>query len=156
MWMTGKAAASAIGLATLLEVFGAVHAQDGRDEIGATPLMRAVATSSAQRVRELLDSGADPNARSNKGATSLMWATGDGAKVRLLLDHKADINATTKDGDTALMTAARRGKLDVMRMLIARGANPKASPGAASELLRIAYGDRPEEREVLSSAGVSL
>src|SRR5262245_14156305 len=108
MWMSKKATAGVIGLVTLLGVLGAVHAQDDRDEVGATPLMRAVATSSAQRVRELLGSGADPNARSNGGATALMWATGDIAKVRLLLDYNAGINATTKDGDTALLTAARR------------------------------------------------
>jgi ankyrin repeat protein len=151
-------AAGFVGLATALAlgVFGAVRAQEARDEIGATALMRAVATLPAQRVRELLDSGADPNATSNGGATALMWATGDLIKVRLLLDRGAAVNAKTKDGDTALVTAARRGTLDAMRLLIERGANPKTSSNAAVELLRIAYGDRPEERDILSSAGLSL
>jgi ankyrin repeat protein len=118
--------------------------------------MRAVATASAERVRELLNSGSDPNAISNGGATALMWATGDIAKVRLLLDHKVDVNAKTNDGDTALLTAARRGALDVMRLLIARGATAKSSANAVSEFVRIAYGDRPEERDILSSAGLLL
>lgn len=131
-------------------------AQSDGDEYGATPLMRAAAVGSAAEVRTLLKSDADPNATTQAGATALMWATGDVDKVRALLDAGAAVNAATKDGDTALLTAARRGSLDVMRLLLSRGANPKTSARSLAELLRIAYSERPGEREVVSAAGLSL
>jgi ankyrin repeat protein len=100
----------------------------------------------------LLDSGADVNATSKAGATALMWATGDTANVRLLLEHDADMNAKAKDGTTALVSAALRGNVAAMRLLIARGADAKASAG---ELLRSAYRhDNPEIRQLLAEAGV--
>jgi ankyrin repeat protein len=127
-----------------------------RDDIGATPLIRAAALSTPSRVRELLDAGADPNATTNAGATALMWATGDATKLRLLLDHGAAVNAATKDGDTALVTAARRGNTEAMRLLIAHGADPNGSTRLKAELMRIAYNDHPAVRQLLSDAGLRL
>jgi ankyrin repeat protein len=128
----------------------------GRDDMGATALMRASAVSALSDVRVLLDKGADPNAVSSGGATALMWSTGDPAKVRLLLDRGATANVTTKDGDTALVTAARRGNVDVMRLLLAHGADPATSPQVKAELLRIAYNEHPAIRQLLSDAGLQL
>lgn len=127
-----------------------------RDDIGATALMHAAAFSSPDCVRVLLDGRADVNATSNGGATALMWATGDVAKVRALLDRGAAVNTRMKDGTTALVTAARRGSLEVMRMLLARGSDPKAAANERTELLRITYGEHPEIRQVLVDAGIDL
>lgn len=127
-----------------------------RDDIGATALMHAAALSSEQCLRVLLDGGADVNATSNGGATALMWATSDVAKVRVLLDRGAAVNARMKDGTTALVTAARRGNLAVMRLLLARGSDPKTAANEKAELLRIAYGDHPEIREALAESHIEL
>jgi ankyrin repeat protein len=127
-----------------------------RDDIGATPLMHAAAFASADAVKALLDGGADTGASSSGGATALMWATGDIKKVRLLLDRGAAVNARMRDGTTALVTAARRGQVDVMRLLLARGAAPRADANEKNELLRLAYGDHPETRQVVADAGISL
>ena len=90
------------------------------------------------------------NAANALGATALMWGTGDAAKVRLLLERGASVNAKTKDGVTALVTAARRGNLESVRTLLARGADPKAP-----ELIRIAFATtNPALRDLLSDAGV--
>src|SRR5262245_31864571 len=51
---------------------------------------------------------------------------GDGAAVRAALTGGEDVNAAQGDGMTALHWAARRGDLDVVKMLLAAGANVKA------------------------------
>ena len=127
-----------------------------RDDIGATALMHAAAFASPGVLRILLDGGADVNASSNGEATALMWATGEAANVGLLLDRGAAVNARRKDGTTALITAARRGNVDAMRMLLAHGADPKSAVNEKAELLRVAHGDHPETRQILDNAGVAL
>ncbi len=127
-----------------------------RDDIGATALMYAAAFGSPDGMRVLLDAGADVGAFSSGGATALMWATGDATKVRLLLDRRAAANARMKDGTTALVTAARRGNTDVIRLLLARGADPKTSAMEKAELLRIAHDEHPETRQILVDAGIEL
>jgi ankyrin repeat protein len=129
---------------------------NARDDIGATALMNAAAFASPDIMRALLDAGADLEASSGGGATALMWATGDAAKVRLLLDRRATANARLKDGTTALVTAARRGNTAVMRLLLARGSDPKTAANEKAELLRVAYDDHPETRQILAAAGIAL
>ena len=49
---------------------------------------------------------------------------GDVAKVKELLDKGADVNAANSYGGTALAFACDRGHLEVIRLLLDRGANP--------------------------------
>ena len=42
--------------------------------------------------------------------------------IELLLDAGADPNVALPEGETALMTASRTGKVEAMRVLLARGA----------------------------------
>jgi ankyrin repeat protein len=137
-----------------------------RDDLGATPLMYAAALPEQDSVRALLDGGADVNAVTAAGSTALMWATNQPSTVRLLLDRGADVNAKTSSGGTALLTATRRANAESMKILLARGANPKAGAADGSDLLKAAYvnfnavfnGSRtePEVVRTLESAGVSL
>jgi ankyrin repeat protein len=102
---------------------------------GITPLMQAALYGSVDDMRLLLDTGAEVDARSDAGATALMWATHDIAKVRLLLDHGANLNAASDHGRTPLMVAAgRAGAAPVVTLLLQRGANP-SSKGADSATL---------------------
>jgi hypothetical protein len=96
---------------------------------GSTPLMFAALYSDTSAVRLLLDSGADPNARNDAGATALLWAIDDAEKTRLLLSHGADPNVRSDDGATPLLLAAGRfGSLDVMKALLDGGAKLAAQP----------------------------
>lgn len=76
-----------------------------------------------------LDNGADPNARSVRGATAMMIAiergTRDRAKafVTAMLDRGADVNARNERGETALMVAAYVGNDAVASLLLDRGAD---------------------------------
>jgi len=93
-------------------------------QTGATPLMVA---RTSDVVWLLVAKGADVNARSKRGETALAAAAGRGdvESVKLLLSKGADINATDYRGYTALMHAAQydRDAPDIVRMLLARGAN---------------------------------
>lgn len=42
-----------------------------------------------------------------------------------------------------------------MKLLLARGANPKTGTAERTELLRLVYGERPEIRPILAAAGVN-
>src|SRR5215813_11713867 len=64
---------------------------------GSTPLMFAALYGDASAIQMLLDSGADPNARNDAGATALLWAIDDVEKTRLLLSHGADPNVRSDD-----------------------------------------------------------
>ena len=58
-----------------------------------------------------------------------LWAAtraGDAARVTAALDKGADVNAKTRYGATALSYAADRGNLELVKLLIARGANVNA------------------------------
>ena len=94
---------------------------------GSTPLMHAAAVGSVEAMTRLLDAKADANAANAAGITPLMIAATDIGKVRLLLERGADVNAVSKRGRTALMLAAASdGSAPIVRVLMARGANPKA------------------------------
>lgn len=128
-----------------------------RHETSATALMYAAGFSTVVCLRILLDAGAEVNGAGNNGATALIWATADTVKVRVLLEHGAAVNAQTKGGATALLTAARRGNTDAIRLLIAKGADPKASANNGAELVRIAYlSNSPGLRKLLTDAGVEM
>ena len=72
-------------------------------------------------------------------SASLLWAAGpdtrlvdavmrsDRDAVKSLLLQKVDVNATQPDGMTALHWAARSDDLEIVRLLIARGADVRAT-----------------------------
>jgi len=93
---------------------------------GVTPLYPASVNGNAEVIRMLLKAGADPNTVLPEGETVLMSAarTGDAESVKLLLDADANANAQEEwRGQTALMWAAAEGHPEVIRELVARGAD---------------------------------
>jgi ankyrin repeat protein len=102
---------------------------------GTAPWMETVLFGSADDLRELLDSGWDPNSSTSKGTSALMMAAADPEKVKLLLDHGAEATAEAKTRFTALMMAASHGSAESVRLLIEKGArvNPvKGQPAFAN------------------------
>jgi ankyrin repeat protein len=112
---------------------------------GITPLMYAVLYGDVMMARRLLDMGADPNVRNDAGATAAMWAVDDPEMMRLLLDRGADPNVRSADGRTAVvLAAARAGAVDVVRLLLDRGATlagqaviPAAADSGDAAILRL-------------------
>ena len=80
-------------------------------------------------VKQLVDQGADTNARDSYGVTALMHAAEAGhvAVVGHLLERGADPNLRdTSDGMTALMVSAAEGHSEVVRLLLAAEADVDA------------------------------
>jgi ankyrin repeat protein len=100
---------------------------------GATALMWAA--PDVEKVRRLLNHGANVNARSETDRTALLVAASYPATVnalRLLLDRGADLRAEDRGGSTALSLAIRSASVDVVQFLVERGLDPaRLSPLAA-------------------------
>lgn len=101
---------------------------------GITALHMASQAGYAQVVAALIAAGADRNAPTTTGATPLMLAARSGSTetVTKLIETGADVNAKEKGfGQTALMVAAGLDRADVVKLLIARGADWKTASAVA-------------------------
>src|SRR6185503_5467228 len=78
-----------------------------------------------EKVRRLVENGADINSKDEYGQTALMNAAHRGQfdLVRLLLEKGADLNTTAKYNLSALLLALIAGHPDVARLLIEAGAD---------------------------------
>jgi ankyrin repeat protein len=101
-------------------------------------LHSAVAAGAARRVQQLLARGADANAPDSLGMPPLLsvaMASGqhesDATVAQLLLAAGARLEAHTERGWTPLFAAVQTGKHDVLRVLLAAGADADAAPRGA-------------------------
>ena len=115
----------------------------GQDKSVQPPIVRAALNGNVNRVAQLLDAKANPNAReiltskpnATEGNPGGVKSTGRTVLdiavdrqslplVKLLLDHKANPNARSPYDWTPLMTACQRNNVDIVRLLLRRGAKP--------------------------------
>jgi ankyrin repeat protein len=124
--------------------------------------MRVALTGSAAELKKLLDRGMKPDAKTAGGTTALMLAARDLEKVKLLVERGADVNVRAATGITPLMVAARhRGNVEVVRLLLQKGAKPNADKGVevrndASALYFAVMAGDVQTAEALLSAGAKL
>jgi ankyrin repeat protein len=108
---------------------------NAQDDIGATPLSRAVGAVQPSKalVKLLLDRGANVEGSTKFGQTPLHSAANRGRKdvVLLLLAHGANIHARDRNGSTVMDFAAFRDRMEVADVLLAHGAEMSASNAAA-------------------------
>jgi len=99
------------------------------DPDGTTPLHWAVRANDVDAVQRLLRSGANPDAANRYGVTPLSLAATN-ASAPLI---QALLQAGAHPTNSILMTAARTGNAEVVRMLIARGADASARESTLGE-----------------------
>jgi hypothetical protein len=107
-------------------------------ESGATAFIRAAQSSDTALLKLLLKYGADPKLVTDLGDNALTACAGIGwvegvtyerskqenvDAIRLLLDLGLDPNHANNEGRTPLMGAALKGRNDVVKLLVERGAN---------------------------------
>jgi len=92
----------------------------------APRLIEAVKAGDAERVRALLESGADAGEAELDGSTALLWAShrDDVETTRLLVEAGADVSAANDLGASPLWAASENGSTAVVRTLLDAGADP--------------------------------
>lgn len=92
---------------------------------GATTLMAAAYNGDDEVAADLVERGAELEAKDEDGQTPLMYAAnaGQAAIVGFLLDRGADANARDKRNSTPIMFAAQHGHTEVVRRLLEAGAD---------------------------------
>ena len=112
---------------------------------GVAPLALASLNGHAGMIARLLADGADPNATQPGGETALMTVarTGRVKAVQLLLEHGAEPNAReASKGQSALMWAAAEDNAEVVRALVAAGADVHARSNVSLDLTPNEPGDK--------------
>jgi ankyrin repeat protein len=96
----------------------------------------------------LLERGANVNSPPSEKYTSTLQAAIDNRNYQFidpLLDAGADVNANDPRFGTALTTAAAGGKIDLLKKLLERGADPHLSGekfGLVELLFSLTFGDQ--------------
>jgi uncharacterized protein len=127
-------------------------------------LIEAIRSGDAERVKFLLEQGADANARDAYGAPVLMLAAYGGSLeiVNLLLYAGAEVDAKDELGWTALLKACYndledRGYPDIVKRLIEAGADPNVKIGYGIRPLMLAAGyGEAEVCEALLAGGADV
>lgn len=137
---------------------------NAKEKSGNTALMGAVLNNHLNIAKYLIKNGADVNARNDKGLTALFGAAKAGKIefAKMLLDNKADPNIADTAGEmagcTPLLIAVSEGHLDVVKVLIEKGANINAQMAnnttALSLAVMLAHADI--EQLLLSSGAKEL
>jgi ankyrin repeat protein len=102
---------------------------NGKDEIGATPLMAAAAKGQIKVMELLLNRGADINAKTEteflKGYTALIAATSadDTEAAKILIEKGADVNAKMQDRWSPLVIATVLNNKGIVEILLKHGAD---------------------------------
>jgi MFS family permease len=131
-------------------------------DFGQRPIAIAVRGHYSERIKALLDHGADPNLVEEQGSKNTVIfyvATGsDLEALNILLDHGAKVNVAGNEAHTPLMNAARWGSPEIVSALLAHGAEvnarnirDKTALGLALEIKETLMTQRPAEHSEYSN-----
>jgi len=127
---------------------------DTLEELGATPMHMAARGGNPDMIRLLAERGLDVNARddwNDTPLTNVIWRTNI-ETVRTLLEVGADVNAEPVRGRTALYALLRKltpERYEIVRLLIAAGADPTIADDQGVSALDLARDYPPEVQTLL-------
>jgi ankyrin repeat protein len=124
-----------------------------------TPLMMAVYTGNVYALRELLGRGVSITGDSNNqrvlNILSDSWQLKDRDDIAsILIDAKVDLNYN--HGGTPLILAATRGYMNIIKLLMAKGADINARYQGQTALFAATQYQRLEMAKLLLSAGATI
>jgi hypothetical protein len=122
-------------------------------------LYEAANAGDFEGVKELLEAGANANAKIEGDGSALIGAARSGRSdiTRLLLDQGADPNGTVEGDGSPLINAASRGRIDQVQMLIDRGADVNlAVEGDENPLMNAAEGGHLAIVQLLVAKGADI
>lgn len=135
--------------------------EDMKVRNGDTALIASASPGvSAAATQALLAAGANVNARADNGKTAVMQAIASEnlAVLKVLLDARADVKgkmAAPEEID-ALTLAVGKGRADMVKLLLAAGADPMVRIDGEVSLLEFAIlSEQPEVAALLRKAGVA-
>jgi len=128
---------------------------------GMTALHWAAFHDDLEVAKLLLTADADVTVTTRVGALTPLWlaaTNGSADMVDQLATTEADVNVVTSTGATALMAAAMAGSVDVINVLIERGAfvNSRETANGQTALMFAAWENRPEAITALVGHGAHV
>jgi len=110
-------------------------------------LCSAISENNPERVKLLLEFGADVNTRREDGVTPLgtAYETRNFGLMKFLLANGANPNTDDKTGKPLLLAAASEGRTPVVELLINHGANINSADSHQNNALIVACANRQEE-----------
>ena len=120
---------------------------------GLTPLMLAAFCGKLHVVKWFLEKGATVTSVGSNRWNVLHFAAqgGDPDTIDLILTHLPDIESKTADGETPLIIAVLYGKLQGVKCLLERGANPSAKDNNGNDSLHHALSSDSDIFDLLLS-----
>jgi ankyrin repeat protein len=146
-------------VAEFLQKYGAKLSQEEQARIDKL-LVINVGSGDFDRVKHLLDKGANPSGRVGPNGDFPLYATaatGNREMAEFLIAAGADVNAHRTAGWTALHRAAYRGNIEVAKLLIENGANVNAvDDDGLVPLWRVAFARRVDIMKLLIANGANV
>ncbi len=122
-------------------------------------LIEAAAKGNTRKIDELLQDGADINARGKDGMSPLLWSMLKKNKTgfRHLLEHGANPNLTVISGDSVMSIAAIADDAEWLRLALKHGGNPSlVAPKTDAPLYQSIMAYQKENIHLLIEAGADL
>jgi len=141
---------------------------------GNTPIMEASYGGHLDTVTLLLDHGSDLSAKKHDGATALTLAAnkdilalfknvtsmvaaaaaGNNTILETFITKGTPINALSETGESALHAACWNGKVDTVKLLLERGADPQIKKGDGASPVALASGQKHNDIVALLNAAI--